>query len=41
MLCDDLKGWDGSGWEGAQVGGDVCTHMTDSHCRTAETNPTL
>ena len=41
MLCDDLDGWDGNGWEGARVGGDMCIHMTDSHCWTADTNATL
>ena len=24
-----------------QEGGDICMHMADSHCRTAETNTTL
>ena len=42
MLCDDLKGWDG-GWDGREVqeGADICTHIVDSLCCTAEINTTL
>ena len=35
MLSDDLKGWDGGGRE-APEGGDICIHMADSQCYTAE-----
>ena len=44
MLCDDLEGWGGVGWGvrgEAKEGGDICTHVADSHRRTAETNTTL
>ena len=38
MLRDDLEEWDeGAGWEG----GDICIHVADSLCYTAETNTTL
>ena len=42
MLRDDLEerddGWvGGTGWEG----GDICIHVADSLCYTAETNTTL
>ena len=37
VLCDDLEGWDGGGRE-AQEGGDICIHIADSLCCTAETN---
>ena len=40
VLCDDLEGWDG-GRRGALKGGDMCIHMTDSHCCTVEINTTL
>ena len=40
MLCDHLDGWDGNGGKEVQVG-DTCIHRADSHCYTAETNPTL
>ena len=40
MLCDDLEGWDGGGGE-VPEGGDVCMHVADSLCFTAETNTTL
>ena len=38
MLCDDLGG--GGGEEGRKVneGGDICIHIADSCCGTAETN---
>ena len=35
-----LKGWDGGGRE-AQEGGDICVHIADSWCGTAETNTVL
>ena len=47
MLCDNLEGWDGKGWEGDSRGrGCVYTHthththtcMAASHCCMAETN---
>ena len=41
MLCDDLEGWDGVGWEEVQEGGDICIHIAASLCRTAETNTSL
>ena len=41
MLCVDLEGWDGGGEWGAQEGGDICIHIADSLCCTAETNITL
>ena len=41
MLCDDLEGWDGEGGREAQEGGDICIHIADSLCCTAETNTTL
>jgi len=39
VLCDDLDGWDGGGK--AQEGGNICIHMANSHCSTAETNTIL
>ena len=36
MLCDDLGGWDGGDERQAQEGGDICIHIADSHCCTAE-----
>ena len=39
MLCDDLDGWDGGGK--AQEGANICTHMANSRCSTAETNTIL
>ena len=39
MLCDNLEGWDGMGWDGgrvAQEGDDICKPMTDSCCYMAE-----
>ena len=41
MLCDDLDGWDGEGEREVQEGGDICIHIADSLCCTAETNATL
>ena len=43
MLCDDLEGWDKEGRREAQEGGDgdICIHIADSLCCTAETNTTL
>ena len=38
MLCDDL---DGLGGRVAQEGGDICIHIADSLCFTAETKATL
>ena len=38
MLCGDLDGWDGGGGREVQEGGDVCIHIADSLCCTAETN---
>ena len=41
MLRDDLEKWDG-GMEGRlRSGGDLCMHIADSLCCTAETNTTL
>ena len=40
VLCDDLDGWSGWGWE-VQEGGDICIHIADSLPCTAETNTTL
>ena len=39
VLCDDLEGWK-AGRE-APEGGDICIHIVDSLCCTAETNTTL
>lgn len=36
----DLEGRDG-GSRGAAGGGDTCTRIADSHCGSAESNPTL
>ena len=42
VLCDDREGWDGGGrGREAQVGEDICIHITDSLCCAAETNTTL
>ena len=45
MLCDHLEGWDREGGrEGDTRGrgyGDICIHIADSLCCTAETNATL
>ena len=43
LLSDELKGWNGVGVGGreAQEGADICIHMADSLCCTAETNTTL
>ena len=42
MLCDDLEGWAGGGGRrGAQKGEDICVHVTDSLCWTADTNTVL
>ena len=38
MLCDDLEGWDGKVGKEAQEGRDICIHISDSLCCTAETN---
>ena len=40
VLCDALEGWDGGGREGQERRA-MYVHMADSHCCTAETNPTL
>ena len=37
--CDDLEGWEGG--REVQEGGDICTHVADSHYCTVETNMTL
>ena len=41
--ADIENGLEDMGWGGreAQEGGDVCIHIADSLCSTAETNPTL
>ena len=36
MLCGDLDGWDVGRWE-VQEGVDICIHIADSLCCTAET----
>ena len=45
MLCDHPEGWDREGGrEGDARGkryGDICMHIADSLCYTAETNTTL
>ena len=42
MLCDGLEGWGGvGGGREAHEGGDICIHMADSQCCTAETNTIL
>ena len=42
VLCDDLVGWDrGLGMREAHEGGDICIHIADSLCYTAEANTTL
>ena len=41
MLCDDLEGKDEEGGREVQEGGDICTHIADSLCCTAESNTTL
>ena len=41
MLCDHLEVWDREGESEAQEGGDICIHMADSLCYTAETNNTV
>ena len=38
--CDDLEGWVGGSRREAHEGGDVCIHIADSLCCTAETNRT-
>ena len=40
MLGEDLERWDGGRTEG-QEGSDVCIHVADSCCCTAETDTTL
>ena len=35
VLCDDLEGWMG---DGREVQGDICIHIADSRCCTAEIN---
>ena len=40
ILCGDLDGWEGGGKE-VQEGRDICIHIADSLCCTAETNTTL
>ena len=46
MLCDDLVGREEVNWKqgigrDVQEGGDVCIHIADTLCCTAETNTTL
>ena len=43
VLYCDLDEWEGGGGGGRDVqeGGDICTHLADSLCCTAETNTTL
>lgn len=38
---DDLRGWDGGGGREAHERGDICIHISDSLCCTADTNTTL
>ena len=35
------RGWDGGGVREAQEGGEICIHIADLFCCTAETNTTL
>ena len=39
--CDDLEGWDAGAGEEACEGGNICVHIADSCCCTAETNTIL
>ena len=41
MLCVDLEGWDGVGGMEVLEGGDLCIHIADSLCCTADINTTL
>ena len=41
MLCDPLKRWDAGSGREVQEGGDICIHVADSLCCTAETSVTL
>ena len=44
MLYDHLEGWDRDGGRETQEGGgygDICIHIADSLCYTAESNTTL
>ena len=41
VLCGDLEMWNEEAGREAQEGGDICIHMTDLLCCTAETNTTL
>ena len=45
MLCDDLEGWDREGGREEDARGrgygNICIHIADSLCYTAETNTTL
>ena len=36
MLCDDLGGWDGGCGRKAKGRGDICMHIIDSRCCSAE-----
>ena len=38
MLCDDLEGWDERVGRKDQEGRDICIHIADQWCCTAETN---
>ena len=41
VLCDDQRGAMGLGWKGSVRAGDICIHIADSLCCTAETNTLL
>ena len=43
VLCDNLEGWDGMGWDGKEVQErrDICIPMVDSSFCMAETNTIL
>ena len=38
MTCDDIEVSDGAGGREVQEERDICVHIADSHCCTAETN---
>ena len=40
FFCDNLKGWDGGGWEGGSRGGNIRIVMADSRCM-AEASTTV
>ena len=41
MLCDHLEGWDREGGSRGRGYWDICMHIADSFCCTAETNNTV